>query len=235
MPDFEDSSAPYGPQFEVWNHLGSGLDLAEMELDRLEPESKKAIETFAEQIVSLRKSFALRPTVASWVKLLDQLLEDDWFRFAAEIKLAGEGVERASVALKRFMDLRPVFTDYRIGEKGAAYLREVISTFLFGFDAACIALSGAALEQVLREIVIEAGLYTEARLNRERPSGQTLLEEVKRAGRIGDAYEAAKRVFEQRNRVMHRHLWEDRIIQSIALETVKDLGRVLSAVGDRSE
>jgi hypothetical protein len=222
-PDDEEA---YGPEFEVWNHLYGGLDIAEMEFAALDEETRNTVEGFGKMIVQLRSSFSHPPELSEWVGFFDRLLDDAWFRFSAEIELGREGV-------KRFLELRPVFTNYRVGEKAGGYLRQVVDTFLFGFDAACIALCGAALEQVLRELVIAAGIYTEGRINREKPSGHTLLEAAKREGKITGVYDAAKRVLDQRNHVMHRSLWEERIIKGLALQSITDLGRVLAALEPR--
>lgn len=224
-----EESEDYGPEFEVWNHLSSGLDLARMELDALDKQTRQSVEGLAKIIIQNRSSFSHPPALKEWIAFFDGLLDDPWFRFAAELELADAGVDRASGALRRYLELRPVFSEYQVGSKATLYLREVVDTFLFGFDAACIALCGAALEQVLRELAVEFGEYSEARLNRERPTGHTLLEVGKRSGCISSsAFDAAKRVLEQRNYVMHRSLWEERIIKSMAVQSITDLGKVLT-------
>lgn len=221
----------YGPRYEVWLYLFDGLDLARLELDALDSKSRESVDKFADRIIAARKSYALGKDQEMRVELYDLLMEDEWYRFAAELELGKEGVSRAASALERFLELRPVLTSYKLGEKATAYLREVIDTYLFGFDAACVALCGATLEQVLRELVLAHGLYTEPRLRRESPSGNTLLQEAKRAGRIGGAYDAAKRLLDHRNHVMHRNLWEEKIAKGIALQCVNELGQVLVELG----
>jgi hypothetical protein len=225
----EDEEA-YGPEYRVWNHLYSGLDLATMELNTLEEESRKRIEKLGKLIAQTRSSVSQPLEEGAWIELFDELLKDPWVRYGAELALANEGVDRAAGAIQRFVDLRPVLTTYQLGVKATSYLQQVTSAFLFEFDAAAIALAGAALEQVLRDVAIESGSYTEARLRREQPTGQTLLENAKREGKISSTYDAAKRVLERRNHVMHRSMWEDRIIKRLALESISDLGLVLSSL-----
>jgi hypothetical protein len=232
MTNPDEDVEEYGPKSEVWSHLSSGVELATMELDVLDTESRKAVEAFGRHFVRMRKSFALPTGDQTIVELFDLLFRDAWYRHAAEIELAWEGIDRASHALHRFQELQPVFTGFRLGEKAASYLREVVDTFLFGFDAACIALCGATLEQVLRELVVREGIYTERRLRADQPSGITLLKEIERAGLIQDSA-VAERTLKARNRVMHQHMWEKKIIRSMALASIQDLGTIMVQLGNR--
>jgi hypothetical protein len=60
------------------------------------------------------------------------------------------------------------------------YLSEVVHTFLLGFDAASIALARSAFEQMAREVLVQAGVYSPRRLDKERPTAFNLLQELKR-------------------------------------------------------
>ena len=221
----------YGPETEVWNHLYSGLDLATMELDALDEASRASVEKAGARIHAARKQHVLSRDQEMWTTLFDVLLSDPWYRFGAELEFGYECVSRASEALGRFVALQPVLSDAQLGEKATRYLREAIDTYVFGFDAAAIAFCGAVIEQVLKDLVVDHGVYTEARLRRERPSGLALLENAKRANLIKTSYRAAKRALDQRNHIMHKDIWDDRISQGVARGSVADLGTVLGEIG----
>jgi hypothetical protein len=154
----------YGPETEVWNHLHSGLDLADMELDALEAESRREVELFGKALVKVRQQFVLPTHSDRIIDLFDDLLKDAWYRHAANLEFGREAVNRATDALGRFLELRLVLTDYKLPYRSGSYLREAIDTFVFGFDAACIAFCGATLEQVLKDLIVANGIYTDARL-----------------------------------------------------------------------
>ena len=220
----------YGPGTPVWSHLYSGLDLARMEMDFMDAKTRKSYEGFGELIVKQRLAFAHHPALADWDRFYEELLGDVWMRFTAELELGRQGIERAAEALDRFRQLRSVFTDYTPSEKSAGYLREAVNTFLFGFDAACIALCGATVEQVLKDVLVDSGEYTAARLAREQPTGLSVLKALERMQRVQELREPAERVLRQRNHVMHRSLWDARIIRNVAAVCLEDLGRVLSSL-----
>lgn len=48
-----------GPEFEVWNHLDSGLELARNEFEVLDENTRATMEKFGEMIVRARRTFAL--------------------------------------------------------------------------------------------------------------------------------------------------------------------------------
>jgi hypothetical protein len=220
-----------GPDVEVWNHLYSGLDLATMELDALDEVSRKAVEKAGATIHAARKQFLLTRDQEMWASLFNVMLRHPWYRFAAELEFGYECVGRASDALSRFVALEPVSSDIQLGEKATRYLREAIDTYVFGFDAAAIAFCGAVVEQVLKDVVVARGIYTLPRLRRERPSGLALLENAKRDKLIKASYDAAKRALDQRNHVMHKDIWDDRISQSVARGSIADLCSVLAELG----
>jgi len=168
--------------------------------------------------------------------IFDELLKDPWVRHAAEIEVAKDGIERASNSLSRFVKLRHILTNYKLGQESTSYLREVIDTYLLGFDAASIALCGAMMEQILREIIASKGLMSQGELRNSRPTGLSLLETINRKKQISrSGYAAAKCIMAQRNIVMHRHLGRHETLQDLALELIGDLGSVLIEMGNEPE
>lgn len=219
------------PRFEVWNHLHSGLDLARMEFEELGEKEKRALERFADLVFARRSKLAGLPEDQEVYELEARLLEDPWFKHAVDLRFAEEAVGRATGALHRYLELRPILTRLQLSERSQTYLAEAVQTFLFGFDAACIAFCGATLEQVLKEALIRSGEYSERQLRQERPTGHTLLKKAEEKKLVGDSYEAAKKVLDERNRVMHQDMRNQDVIQHLALENIAALGSTLQELG----
>jgi len=223
-----DTDASYGPEFEVWNHLESGIALAEQELDALDDTSRLLVDKVAELISKLWGDFVIRPEDRSLAAGLQKLLKDPWTRHAAEIEIARNGVNRASASLDRYVDLEPVVSPYRLTEKSRRYLKEAVDTFLLGFDPASIVFCGATLEQLLKELLIERSVIQAPTTDDEwSPGGSKLLKLAIEHELVRNSVEAAERLLKHRNRVMHRHIWDGKVLKGVALTCVKDLAAVL--------
>lgn len=96
----EVSENPDGPEFEVWNHLWSGVDMAAQELRALDPKWRSTVEKIGKIIVSARTGLSQQAATveADILSLEDDLLEDPWIRHAAEIEIAGDAMGKAEVA-----------------------------------------------------------------------------------------------------------------------------------------
>lgn len=236
--DIGGSEYSRGPDTEVWSHLYRGLDSARYEFEALGPRGRQILETFGRRIADARKTLVLSQSEGGWVELYDELLEDPWFRHAAEIHIATDGIERASNSLARFLKLRSVLTSYQLSEETGNYLREVIDTFLLGFDAASIVLCGATVEQVLRDLLIGKKLLTQQQIDRKpNPmSCSDLLKFAKEKNAISnDTFDAARCVNSKRNIFMHRHMGRHETLPELALESIKNLGVVLVALGNKGK
>jgi hypothetical protein len=173
----------HSPEFEVWNHLESGLDQARSELNELPPEYRQALEAVAKL-----RAHKCHRLVLSSAELAARRLKLDgvfvtseaWLNHAVEIEFAEVGLRRAVNALSRYRRLQPRITTRPVPDAAKRHLHEVVETFLFGFDAACIALCRATLEQLLRDALLTAHVYTEPQLRRERPTAGALLENARR-------------------------------------------------------
>lgn len=222
-----------GPETEVWNHLYSGLDLATWELDALKPEVRSVVEVFGQRIAEARKTLVLGSDQEGWSKMCEELLRNAWFRHAAELLIAEDGINRASEALARFLLLKPLAIGFTLSQDATSYLRETIDTFLFGFDAASIALCGATIEQVLRDVLITRQIVTRQELRRDRISALGLLERADRHGLLPRAvYDAAYKSLKMRNLFMHQHMDRSESLRDLALRSMADLGQVLTALGN---
>ena len=219
-----------GPEFEVWNHLSSGIDMAEMELRVLDPEDRARIEKAAKMLVDARLQLAHESgSVGSKVLFVDDiLLADPWVKFVADIRVAELGVDRAHRALRRYLAVRPVVAQRPVPQRAARYVEEVVNTFAFGFDAACIALCGSALEQVLKERLLEEKVYTEPQIRREQPTAATLVAKAKAAGVLHGGATAADRLVKRRNTVLHQFVFDEKVIERQTLDSIEDLLTVMA-------
>lgn len=225
-----------GPELRVWDHIQAGLESARTELDRLAPGERSLVEVTAEILVSVRERIVASPATERILGLEQSLLNDPWFRYAADIRLGEELARRASEAFQRYLDLQPVVSTYTLSPEARRYIREASQTFVFGFDAACIALCGATLETVLKEVLIDRRFVTRQQLKREGATAFRVLELAKRENVLDRlTIEVARRVCEERNSVMHSGVTEDEQLKKSALGSIGGLAAVLHALGRDSE
>jgi hypothetical protein len=171
---FDEVFSGNGPEFEVWNHLYSGLDLARAELDNLSEKGRTILTRFGERVFSQRTTLTVEPD-NTFAAFSQQALDVPWLKFAADIAFAQEAVCRAEKALVRYVELQPILTCYKLSDLASKYLKEAVQTFLFSFDVACVAFCNAALEQTLRDILVDANVMTSREIQRSQCTANTLI------------------------------------------------------------
>ncbi|SRR6266542_313810 len=245
-PPGDDDEASKGPEFEVWNHLESGWQQAYDDMARrVGRESMRFLEAFAEAIVGLRTDLVLHaedlpvpkslasalPKVSpEQLQRLEGVLADPsvldsnpWLRHAVDLEVAKISMRRAVHALDRFRSLRPVLAAQAVPENARAYMREVVHTYLLGFDAACIALCRACFDQLAKAVLLKAGVFREPDLRKGHLTSLGLLDHLRRGDLIGNAEEPARRLGERGNTIMHRGLYEERVLPTLSLDSIRDL------------
>jgi len=216
----------FDPQSEVWNHLESGLQQARDELLALDPRDRVTAERIAAALASTRGFLILPESKAKLLSVEGSLLKYPWIRHATDIEIAEEGISRANEALRRYVTLKPAISARALPQSAIDYLKEAAASYLFGFDAACIALCRATIERLLKEFLVAKRLHTVAEL--KRLGAGTVLEKAKQAGFRGAEDDSAKRVIERGDHVLHRSIHEKRILKKTASDSVNDL--VLAAL-----
>jgi len=219
----------HSPEFEVWNHLYSGLDQARWEMNELPPDYREALESLAKVkahkfhslVLSSKELAARQPNLGAPFATTMA-----WFDHAVEIEFAEEGIRRSVNALTRYRRLQPRTTRRPVPDAAKRHLHEVVETFLFGFDAACIALCRATLEQLLRDALLTAKVYTEPQLRRERPTAGALLENARRQRVLVSSLAAAENLVKRGDTVMHRAIYSERILEQQALDSIGNLVEV---------
>lgn len=221
-----------GPHFEVWNHLWSGVDMAVDELRALDPKNRIRVEKVGKLLVDARAMLAREHDSDEAIinEYSSDLLADPWIKHAAEIELANAGISRAGTALSRYFSLRPIVIRKPLPERATRYVAEVIHTFAFGFDAACIALCRATVEQVLKDQLVVAGSYTAAQIRRDRPTAGTLLMNAKRSGIVSQSADAADRLVKKGDTVMHNFIYDDKVSEAQARDSIEELIAVLAEI-----
>lgn len=218
-----------GPEFEMWNHLESGLDLARMELDCLSEENRTILTKLSERIFSQRTNLIVAPD-DKFAALSPLLLEEPWIKFAVDIAFAEESLARAGNVFDRYVKLQPILTRYELTNLAAKCLQEAGWTFLFSFDAACVEFCKMVLEQTLRKELVDAGSITEEQSKKDTVGG--LLTKARKERLLPEATEhAAKDLITMRNEVIHRRF---EALEDEALNAINQLGVVLQELGQRS-
>jgi hypothetical protein len=229
-----EDSAPeeYGPEFEVWNHLWSSIDMADMEYRVLGDDRRRQVIRIGERITDARAMLARAPGTeeAAFLELEVDLLADPWVRFSAELHLAKDAIGRGQTALRRYFAISPVVTERPLPPRAAPYVVEVVNTFAFGFDAACIALCRATFEQLMKEELVTRGILTEPQLRRSLFTADTLLQHALRADVIVHSRRAAEALVFKGNTVMHKSLYQDKISEQQAADSIAQLLDVLREV-----
>jgi hypothetical protein len=245
----DDSESPReGPEFDVWNHLESGWQQAYDDMaQRVGRETMQLFEGIAKAIVSLRtdlvlsqgslpipKAFGdvfpklspaqLQDLAAKLLGKPDAATSNVWMRHAVDLEVAEIGLHRAIHGLDRFKSLTPVLTHQAIPPQARAYLREVVHTYLLGFDAACIALCRACFDQIGKAVLVRSKVLSEAEVRKGHLTTLTLVEKLKQNGLVsGAAYDAGRRLGERGNTIMHKGLYEERVLPSLSLDSISDL------------
>jgi hypothetical protein len=240
------------PEFEVWNHLDSGWQMAYDDMaGRLPPDVFALYRALAAMLVELNFSLVIDPmddslirrfqeyfpettprllvTPAGLQSLFDRYLAgtNTWLNHAVELEIAGRTPSfRESVS--RFRLLAPCFAERPVPERARPYLKEAVSTFVHGFDPACIALCRSTFEQVAKTVLIADGVYSEPQLKRELPTASTLLVRLRQSRGSLASSDAAQRLIGRGNTVLHRHLFDRKVLRQQAADSVSELVAVLS-------
>jgi hypothetical protein len=234
------------PDWEVWNHLWTGIDTAHDDIaEKLPPKLLKLYEDVAgivfgaqQRLVldkddhwlagELRKRFPSKEAVdpGALLELLVAVVADGgnpWLKHAVELEAAREGVNRASGALKRLVLLTPHIAEKAVPSGAEPYLQEVANTFLFGFDAACIALCRASFEALGRSVLLSRHDYGEARLKKEKLTADGLFRALLAHGELGQTRRQVEKLIDRGNTVMHKHAYDSKVRQQLALESIDEL------------
>jgi hypothetical protein len=233
------------PEFEVWNHLESGWQMAHDDMARTVGSGAMEFwEALASAVISLRlglllpggalpvsdqlKKFFVRWTPETHQKLLKILAEhpevisNPFLRHAIDLEVAGMSIGCANAGFRRIALLAPTLINQQIPDKAGAYLREVVHTFLMGFDPACIALCRGCFEQLCRACLLKGKCLTQGEL-RKPQTALGLLNHLKRAKLISHSADAAERLARRGNEIMHKGLYEEKILPQLSLASINDL------------
>jgi hypothetical protein len=239
-----------GPEFEVWNHMESGLQMARDDLaNSLPGDDRRLYEALAQQFVGLRFGVVVTPEDVpdspflreNYPQIKPDVLErfvrqlpndpktwDPFLRHAVEIEIAERSIDRMYNALDRYTRLAGVLVRRSIPERVRPYLREVSETYLFGFDPACIALACSSFEQVAKVALVAVGATTDARLKREKPNAEGLRHLLHAEGLIRDSDPHVQRLINKRNTVLHRGMFDEKVLPQLSLDSIAELAAVCS-------
>ena len=211
-----------GPEFEMWNHLESGLDRARMELDCLSEEDRTILTKFSKRIFSQRTNLIVASD-DKFAPLSPLLLEEPWIKFAVDIAFAEESLARAGNVFDRYVKLQPILTHYKLTDVATKCLQEAGQMFIFSFNAGCVAFCSAVLEQTLRDEL--------ERQNNKDTAGRLLKLAKKKKIFSKEAEQAADNLITMRNEVIHRRF---EALEDEALKAMDQLGVVLQELGSEA-
>lgn len=243
-PDDEAGGPSAKPEFEVWNHLESGWQMAYDDMARkVSPAETRALESVAASVFDVKQSllhediaelpaglvdsfsFLDGPVLKLFLTAVAERYPDvpPMLRHAIELEVASAGIRRARTALERFKSLVHVVLSQPVPSKVRPYLKELAHTYLFGFDAAAIALARSTFEQFARSVLVAKGVYTEPQIRRERPTAGTLLAKLRQAGCLERSFDAASRLVSRGDTVLHGGIYEERVLGTLALDSIREI------------
>jgi hypothetical protein len=246
----EEKEAPV-PEFDIWDHLDNALQAMHDEAARkLSADALELYDSLAALLVDAKYQLRVdKRALEQRVRIdLGLKVEDPgvllaglfkiysegrvpWLVHGVERKVAENGIKRTFMALRRFAAVAPHLGAQPMPERAVPYVRQVVETFLFGFDEACIALCRATLEQVGRNQLIALGQASEREF-RQRP-GVTLegiLLRLKSTGALVTAFDRAEKLRLRGRELLHRSFPDPKIRERHALDCVEDLVAVLREI-----
>ena len=209
--------------FDVWAHIERGLETASESLRALGAETEDGAAWYH---FDARATMVLPEDFKPALDTAPETLEDPSLHLAFDIQVLRDVLPRAKGALERYRELPIVFVD-GFWDFPGDYLREVVTTYTLGLDASCIALSGAAFEQLLRVALVQKNVLNEAGPQDRTPALGKMISLAERNGLLAEGNPEVKRLVDKRNRLMHRHIWDEKILRGMALASVNDLAAVL--------
>ncbi len=216
----------------VWGYLDDAVDNARGELlEDLDPERQKIVDALADVLIRSHEQLSARKSAKLSFREVKKAASHPWVSITLDLRFASDATVRVRGWRKRFDLLDPAEVTKMASPQVREYTAEATWTFLYGFDAPCIALCRATLEQILKEVLVTGGEYTGPRLRRERPDLGTLIESVRRLRRLGKTWtDSATGIAERGNTALHRHLFEKKIRPQQAAKSLTDLVGVVAAL-----
>ena len=217
------------PEFEVWNHLESGLDQARAEMNELPTDYREALVSIAKL-----KAHKFHRLLLSSEELAAKRLDlggffattEAWLNHAVEIEFAEAGMQRAVHALNRYRRLQPRTTKRPVPDAAKRHLHEVVETF----SSALMRPASPFVEPLSNSSC--ATLCLQRRCTRNlncavsRPTAGALLENARRERVLMTSLAAAESLVKRGDTVMHRAIYPERILEQQALDSIGDLVEV---------
>jgi hypothetical protein len=215
------------PKYEVWNHLEGGLQQAREELHALDPREEILVEIIGDFLFSARSQLTLPSSKAATVKGLVPVLDHPWVKFAADLRLAEDVLQRGTAGFRRFSSLVSVLVAEPLPPSSLPYLREASQTFVYGFFASSIVFCAASLERVLERLLAGEGVAT------DKPGAGHLLKAVRDRRLLPESSKGAERLVAVRNRIVHDRIPGDEQLLDSALGAIQALTAVLRECQNR--
>lgn len=215
------------PTYEVWNHLEGGLQQAREELHALDPREEVLLGIIGDFLLSARSQLSLPASSAETVRRLVPVLDHPWVKFAADLRLAEDVLERGTGGFHRFRSLVAILVGQPLPASSLPYLREASQTFVYGFFASSIVFSAASLERVLEQLLAAESLKTDG------PGAGHVLKAVRVHKLLKRSLKGAEDLVAVRNRLVHDRLPTDDELSDIALTSIRTLTEVFAECQNR--
>ena len=234
------------PEDEVMGHMEAGLQMARDDFHRATGgDDDEYWETLAIHFLKTRLGVLVNPPdppsaafLAKWDwpgftgemfgRRVAEIPQDPkkqprFLRYAIEIGIAELGVSRTYVAWRRYSKLEARLVNRVIPEKARRYVEELSNTYLFGLDAACIALACSCFEQVAKAALHATGNGKGAAgVEVDGLAADGLRLRLYALNLIDKGNAAARNLIRNRNKVLHRELPNEKVIAQQSLDSIEE-------------
>jgi len=220
------SSSPWR---SLWEELSDTVDEASGEFTSINPDAARLAKRFAAITLQSKQELVTEIQYHNVIGLCRDLSSKPAFSRALDIHFAAFALECLTDWQDRLGLLDWALVERLANDRVLKYLREVTSAFLFGFDLASIALCRAALEQVIKELLVEKGHYTWDEIQRSRVELGRRIEFGESAKLLPPSpFASIDRLLDAGNTVMHQRPYDDKIRRRKAADCIAALTNVVS-------
>ena len=230
----------------VWGYVDDGVIRAQEEFDEFVAVMGEDSQRVLRMVVAIL--FRAHETLSTpeshertWktlISLQDDPLVAEVVEQGLDLQFAKDARDRLMAWRQRLRLLKPATVKRMANDRVRNYTAEATRAFLYGFDAACIAMCRATLEQIMKEVYVRAGLATWDDVQKSTVALRDRISMVftvaplryKTPAVQAKVRTAAHRITDDGNLILHRYLFEQRISKRKAADALHDLAVVVSGI-----
>ncbi len=230
----------------VWGYLDDGVIRAQEEFDKfvaaMEEDSQRLLRMMVTILFKAHKTLSTpeshKRTWKTLMSLQGEPLVAEVVAQGLDLQFAKDARDRLMAWRQRLRLLKPATVRRMANDRVRSYTAEATRAFLYGFDAACIAMCRATLEQIVKEVYVREGLATWDDVHKSTVTLRDRIRTVftfpslrhKTPAVQATVTTAANKIADDGNLILHRYLFEQRISKRKAADALHNLAVVVSGI-----